>query len=236
MASPELINVAANGDVVLVFGDELAPSLCIHIRVSSAVLSIGSSVFKAMLSPNFKEGLELAFSSAPIEIPLPDDDATAMEVLCNVLHHRNDTVPVAASLTASRLLQIAQASDKYDCAVALQPTARCWLAELGRMTRTEERRTLITAAYVFNDAHAFKEFGRCVVLQTVGPIWDLTTCDDAAPLRRLFESMEQERTVQQRKIVSYLESQRHLRVCGGIRRRILARARQAQAVAIEARL
>ncbi|KAK5734408.1 hypothetical protein LTR17_008906 [Elasticomyces elasticus] len=84
-----IVNVDPAGDVILVCsaGSEGETRL----RVSSAALSLGSPVFKAMLSVRFREGHELALNSR-IDVPLPEDDGEAMTILCNVLHHRNKIV------------------------------------------------------------------------------------------------------------------------------------------------
>ncbi|KAI7277108.1 hypothetical protein KC335_g99 [Hortaea werneckii] len=74
------VDVAADGDIILA----LPQNLC--IRVSSAVLSLVSPVFKAMLGPRFREGSESRSSSQPKEISLPEDDGIAMKHLCLLLH------------------------------------------------------------------------------------------------------------------------------------------------------
>ncbi|KAK5128283.1 hypothetical protein LTR85_002950 [Meristemomyces frigidus] len=193
------IDVDPHGDTLLAFPTANEDGEC-KLRVSSAGPSLGSSVFRSMFSHRFREGLELGATSS-VEVPLPDDDPKAMAILCNVLHHRNDRIPTAAALSAADLLKVAEMSDKYDCAVALQPTARGWLAVFEKRTKIEDRQSMISAAYLFNDDRGFKEFARCIVLQTAGPIWDPATRDDAGPFRKLFEC-----TNQQRKIVTFIES------------------------------
>lgn len=77
-----------------------------------------------MLGPHFSEGTTLA-SSASVEIPLPDDDPDAMEVICNVLHMRNDKVPT--EFAAPDVILLAALCDKYDLCVALSPAMSLWL-------------------------------------------------------------------------------------------------------------
>lgn len=143
-----------------------------------------------MFSHRFKEGHELATSSA-VEVPLPDDDSEAMKVMCKILHHQNDVVPNAAALSTAEILQIAEASDKYDCTVALRPTSRCWLADARKeKTSVTERRDLITAAYFFGDGAALAELGRCLILESTDPIWEPVGCHDASPLRKVFGKLQ----------------------------------------------
>jgi hypothetical protein len=45
----------------------------------------------------------------PVEIPLPEDNATALRVICAVIHHRSELVP--PTLAAGDVLQIAVTAD-----------------------------------------------------------------------------------------------------------------------------
>ncbi|TKA59756.1 hypothetical protein B0A55_11950, partial [Friedmanniomyces simplex] len=183
------VDIDPAGDVMLVCkaGTENEQRL----RVCSAALSLGSPVFKAMLSPRYTEGQALA-SASPVELPLPDDGSEAMTVLCNVLHHRN------AGLTPSVELQVEVAvlSDKYDCTEALQPTARCWLSQNMSTSSINHNRHLMTAAYYFRDNEAFGRHGRWLIYNAcsaTGPaIWDPLQDDDGHILCKVYESFEAE--------------------------------------------
>lgn len=61
------------------------------------ILSYRSTVFKKMLSPNFKEGHQLAALSR-VQIPLPDDDVDLLIIMCKILHLRPDATPERLSL------------------------------------------------------------------------------------------------------------------------------------------
>lgn len=106
-------------------------------------MSYSSSVFRVMLSSGFKEANELA-SSAKAEISLPEDDPEMMPILCQILHHRHDTVPHA--LEASQILTLAELSDKYDCAVAVKPSVGEWATAVLRRAENGSRGCLLTAA------------------------------------------------------------------------------------------
>ncbi|USW55680.1 Putative SKP1/BTB/POZ domain superfamily protein [Septoria linicola] len=80
----------------------------LRLLVSSHALSMNSTVFKVMLGPQFLEGFPLA-ASAHVEIPLPEDDPKAMELLCQALHSR---ASVAELIEHALLLKIARLTDK----------------------------------------------------------------------------------------------------------------------------
>jgi hypothetical protein len=81
-----------------------------------------SPVFKALLGPHFKEGKLLAASSS-VEVPLPDDNPIAMEIISLVLHHRD----VPSELDAGSLLSVVKHCDKYDVFVATRPAINLWI-------------------------------------------------------------------------------------------------------------
>ncbi|KAK5132808.1 hypothetical protein LTR08_008609 [Meristemomyces frigidus] len=207
MPSPGIVDVAAEGDVILVCGGGPTDTLSsTKIRVSAAVLSNASSVFKAMLRPQFKEGLALASASSAVEIPLPADDGEAMKIMCQVIHLRNDVVPKAGLVSAAVILGVAELGDKYDCIVALEPTARHWLAFGGKWKSFAERRDLLTAAYHFGDGVAFADIGRSLITNTSRSDWESQACDAAAPLHKVFGLLEAERKVVLSRIVELMDA------------------------------
>ena len=156
--------------------------------MSAAVLSNGSSVFKAMLKPRFREGHELATATSAVEIPLPDDDACAMIIICQVMHLRNDLVHKAGKMSAAMVLRVAELSDKYDCTVALEPTVRLRLETCLDIFSTAELQDLLTTAHHFGNGIAFAKIGRSLLIKTSWTqysSWRLHA-NDAAPLHKLF--------------------------------------------------
>ena len=111
-----------SGDLIFLLGDARRP-----IRVSSKVMGLASRVFKAMLSSNFLKK-PLCVDDPP-ELPLPEDDPTAMVWFCKAIHHREMT---NASLPKVVLKNLAIICDKYDCAVALRPWSAMFLFALQR--------------------------------------------------------------------------------------------------------
>jgi hypothetical protein len=69
-----------------------------------------SPVFGAKLEySNFQEGGDLAVGKA--EVPLPDDDPVAFEIILQILHHYISKIPFKVELPM--LLRIAVLVDKY---------------------------------------------------------------------------------------------------------------------------
>ena len=189
MSGTTKIEVAAKSDVILLCGsggatpDErfvhvpsiaktvLTGLLRIAIHASSVILSTASPVFKALVNPCFKEGTELATSPVPIEIPLPEDDPQSMATLCKVLHYRNEDISSAPGMPASKILRIAEVSDKFDCNAAMKFAARVWLEESSNVCENaDDRKALLKAAFLFGDCKMFAELGREVILLSVPPI------------------------------------------------------------------
>jgi len=115
MATDTSVPIAANGDVYLLVGPDLK-----RLRVSSQtsqILRNASTYFSNLFGPKFAEGQNLS-SSDPKEVPMPDDDARAVEMICNIIHLRNDAVPL--SLAPEEVFEVAAAADKFDCASAVK--------------------------------------------------------------------------------------------------------------------
>ena len=112
--------IASTGDTILVVGDRKT-----ELRVHSQCMRTGSKVFDAMFGPHFSEG-QPSIGDLPKKIPIPDDNATAMATICNVIHHRNDLLPdVLEPEDSAETLLVA---DKYDCVLlVLKQATFQWL-------------------------------------------------------------------------------------------------------------
>ena len=99
-----------DGDLILFLKEH-------ELRVSSKVLSVSSSVFKALFKPGFAEGNALADRRGLGRIDLLDDDPGVMTAMCSVIHGRPDILPL--SITLELLESLAILTDKYDCSRAL---------------------------------------------------------------------------------------------------------------------
>ncbi|KAI8294533.1 hypothetical protein K4K59_005030 [Colletotrichum sp. SAR11_240] len=114
----KIIDVAADGDIIMIVGPEQQ-----KFRVYSIMLKSASKVFKAMLGPNFAEGRQLRNDSLHggiTEIKLPEDNADGMSTIFYLLHHRADKI--TDSFPALVLFQIGVAANKYDLVIVLKHT------------------------------------------------------------------------------------------------------------------
>ncbi|KAF5567587.1 hypothetical protein FPHYL_3210 [Fusarium phyllophilum] len=103
----QILDIVPDGDIILVVGPDKT-----KLRVKSMLLMAASKPFLAMLRLNWKEGHDMQQQNGPHEVSLPDDNATAMEIICAVIHFQNDKIP--QTLPASDVLAVALAADKYD--------------------------------------------------------------------------------------------------------------------------
>ncbi|KAK5676158.1 hypothetical protein LTS10_011450 [Elasticomyces elasticus] len=215
IAVVDVVDIDPQGDVILVCnaGSEGEKRL----RVSSAALGLGSPVFKAMLSVRFREGNELALNSR-IDIPLPDDDGEAMNILYNILHHRNKVV-LEQTLQTGMFVKVGILSDKYDCTEAIMPTAKCWLLPSNRIATLTSRRDLMTAAYYFHNDEAFATYGICLIYgftpdEEQCAIWHPAKDNDDHPLRQVFAVLEAERQRILSRATEFIEEQVEFRLRG----------------------
>ena len=163
-----VIEISPDGDLILIVGPEEA-----KLRVHSMFLTLVSKPFSAMLGPDWKEGHDLLDSNKPAEILLPEDNAAALEIICSIIHHQNRDVP--RTLAAGDILAVAVTADKYDCIRALRFASESWL----RSSRDEASSLMLltAAAYLFQDAQAFKEITRALILDHHGPYLALS-CEE----------------------------------------------------------
>lgn len=68
-----------------------------------------SKPFSAMLGPDCKETHDMRHHNGPFEVSLPNDNATALEIICSVIHFQNDKIP--GTLAAGDVLAVAVAAD-----------------------------------------------------------------------------------------------------------------------------
>ncbi|TEY61619.1 hypothetical protein BOTCAL_0166g00240 [Botryotinia calthae] len=164
----KVINFASDGDLILVVGPEKK-----RFRVHSLFLKAASKPFLAMFRPEWQEGQSLLHQNGPEEIELPDDDAAALEIILAMIHHKNDEI--SENITASRVLEIAILSDKYDFLNAMKLASNTLLQH---DTKDEsDLMRLVVAAYLFRNARAFKNITKTLVLDYHGPYYDVA-CDE----------------------------------------------------------
>lgn len=130
--------IAKDGDLTLVVG---AGEHVIKLQVYSQCLKAASKVFKAMLTPPWKESQDLANGKDP-KVLLPDDDPLAMREICRIIHHQK--MPDSDKPPPERLLQMAIVADKYDFCHALSPYVSVQLSSI--MPETSAQRMYCFAA------------------------------------------------------------------------------------------
>lgn len=166
----ETTDIAVNGDVVFVVG----PS-CRKLRVNSLFVKSASPVFTSLLGPNFEEGHRLA-ENGSAEIPLPEDDASTMETIFNVIHGRNDLVEF--ELSPDALLQVAITINKYDCSSSLAFATRTWLGCM-KFTNSVDSWNVALAATILGRKESFAEATSWLAFNYAGSFFDLASKNEA---------------------------------------------------------
>jgi hypothetical protein len=169
------INVDPNGDVILELS---SPDGKKNLLVSSRVLSLASPVFRAMFASRFKEGLSNhSIPECPHVIHLPEDDAEAFTILCNVLHFRVDEIPRQPDLIC--LQNIANICDKYDCCSALAAQCTVWLYTwIESQSSPVDWKGLLFVAYVLDASDPFSRISWEILKAQVGPFVSLPGLTD----------------------------------------------------------
>ena len=148
----DLIRLDPEGDVLLTLKDGAQ-----RVLVSSKILSLASPVFKKLFASSFREGAKLAESSyAEIpgipEIPLYEDDPSAMKTMLSILHHQSaydlaQTAPESIAI-------LAICCNKYKCVEPIRPWIETWL--LRPFTSTmEDFGFMLFAAHLFRSEELF---------------------------------------------------------------------------------
>jgi hypothetical protein len=105
-----------------------ASDTLVHMLVSSKYMMLASPVFKAMLQTRtFEEGRKLS-AAGKVEVPLPEDNPTAFEIVLNIIHGRNKHVPRVLSLEL--LTSVSLLVDKYQMAEAVECFSDTWIGAL----------------------------------------------------------------------------------------------------------
>ncbi|KAL6825177.1 hypothetical protein V8C40DRAFT_245748 [Trichoderma camerunense] len=180
-----IVEIAPEGDLILIVGPEKA-----KLRVRSMFLRAVSKPFSAMFRPDWKEGRDLLDCDRPTEIPLPEDNAAALKIICSVIHHQNSEVP--RTLAAGDVLAVAVAADKYDCIMALEFASERWLRPSG--DEAGNLMLLTAAAYLLQNAQAFKELTKALILDYKDPYLTLSCREvESAMPWKVFCLLEEQR-------------------------------------------
>jgi len=155
--------LAPCGDLLLIVGK----SQTCKLLVSATVLSLASSVFRAMFDGPFKEGVELRNyqkTEKRVELSLPEDDPAGMWLLCSLLHFAlagDDSL-----LTGSaNLLAMSIVSDKYDCNHALRAITTAIMNHTSVDSNIESLREIAMASYFFDCPKNFVRVTKFLILR-----------------------------------------------------------------------
>ena len=173
-ASNNALYVAdSSGDIILVVGASITPDNKLGIQVSSHVLGLVSTVFKAMFSSRYHEEAMLnATAAQPVSISLPEDDPEAVKLACRMFHYQLDDTFEQPSLKV--LDKLAMFCDKYDCARSVRPTIRLWgqpYYSLGGVGF----HNLLVVSYMFDDPIFFGRITQELVCRCAGNYKDFVS-------------------------------------------------------------
>ncbi|OMP82683.1 hypothetical protein BK809_0006993 [Diplodia seriata] len=174
--------IAPTGDIVLLLCDDT------KLRVHSVVLKLASPVFRAMFGPHFSEGQNLSETN-PKKVPLPDDPAEPMTLICEILHHQYPLISVRSEL----LVPLVSLVHKYDLVDAMGLKVAAFLEhELPAAREIEFRPSweqgLLAMAYLLKDERTFNLISREVLIFYGGSFSDFNDPFDMLPSEILGES------------------------------------------------
>lgn len=173
-----VVDIAPAGDIILVVGPEQ-----LKLRVQSLFLKTASKLRCAILGSNWKEGDDTPVAAFPVEILLPEEDATALRCICAILHHQRTLVPQLT--TVHDVLRVALTAKKFGVVEALTYANEFWLCPLNK--EASDLIVLVAAASLFQNAKAFRNITKALVLNYGGSYLALSSEDAVSVLgERIF--------------------------------------------------
>ncbi|KAL9116612.1 MAG: hypothetical protein Q9187_006864 [Circinaria calcarea] len=151
----DIVDIDPHGDVILTVGPTRK-----KLRVSSSALSLASSVLRAMFNSSFLEG---TITNGIRGISLPDDDAEAFTVLCNIAHLRAKSVDFS---TFSLFERLSVLCDKYDATEAAMPWSTLYFLQHFRGYEdplTPPSLKMLQVAFAYNNAITFAMVSKAVL-------------------------------------------------------------------------
>ena len=154
-STQDIVDIDPRGDVIVTVGPTKK-----KLRVSSSALSFASSVLRAMLNSKFLEG---TITNGMREISLPDDDAEAFTILCNIAHLRAKSVESSSFSLFERLSVLC---DKYDATEAALPWSTVYFLQHFKKSELRTKMDglkMLHVAYAFNNAVAFAMVSKAIL-------------------------------------------------------------------------
>ncbi|KAK0642703.1 hypothetical protein DIS24_g8775 [Lasiodiplodia hormozganensis] len=191
VASPD-----GEGDVIFTFPNYDGPlTRKPTLLVKSSVLASASPVFRAMFGPHFSEGQNLSKHNKtnPKKIPLPEDRASSVRVICFVLHNNEDVSPLCC---VGCFLGYAEVLDKYVMKETMKHKSEEWMKNMVLEARERNYlgpndRELLGLAYVLEAPRASFHICRDMILYEQAGFTDMG--DELVPASILI-AMEHYRT------------------------------------------
>ncbi|KJZ73333.1 hypothetical protein HIM_07337 [Hirsutella minnesotensis 3608] len=155
----QVTTVASLGDLMLVVGPAN-----VRIQVNSLILREASPVLNARICKRSKIKL-VASKGGPVLLFLRDDDATAMELLCRILHcdPSMSTVP-----EASEILQLVKVARKYEVLDRVGFIVEVWIQHLYGVDDIDELWALLCAANIIQSYSTFENLSRRLIIKHQG--------------------------------------------------------------------
>jgi hypothetical protein len=105
MVPPTTIDIASHSNAILI-----VRKAGTRLKADTHQMRAAPQVFAAIFSPNSSEGRKLSYET-PNEVILEEDDGTAMETICRVIHYKSKSA--AETSQAWTLLAIAELVEIY---------------------------------------------------------------------------------------------------------------------------
>ncbi|CAG7958013.1 unnamed protein product [Penicillium salamii] len=181
----KIVNIDAAGDIILVVGPEK-----LRLRVRSLFLKAASKLSGTILGPDWKEGHDILGTGLPVEIVLPEENATALRCICAILHHQIKLLPQI--MAVNDVLRVAVTANKFGVVDALTFASQFWLYPLNR--GANDLIALAAAASLFKNAQAFRDITKALVLN-YGDSYLALLSEDIMPIlgERVFCLLEEQR-------------------------------------------
>lgn len=153
----------------------------IQMRVSSSHLTLASPVFKRLLKGGFAESRSLD-STGTAEVPLPEDNPQALQILLNIIHGHVKKVPRAMGI--GMLTHISILIDKYCLHEVTEIFTDMWFEKLkGDIpgSFTKDLMCWLCVSWVLRKSEVFKGTTKIAMRESQGHLGGTTDLDLPIP-------------------------------------------------------
>jgi hypothetical protein len=163
----------------------------IQLKVSSAVLSSCSRVFRALLNNERLMESRTLVANGSVEIPLPDDNPELFLIVIAIIYQRHDQVPT--NMDSTTLARLATLVDKYEFHQSVRQQALKWVDKLeSEIPSTLNNDTIIWLwiSLVFRLRTLFRKLTAISQKEATGPISTPFMDDICLPARLISKLAE----------------------------------------------